>query len=130
MSSDLDLYSDSLVDKANSQNNIDLDVGGFLLHQLFIFTTKLVPLACIERFFITIEHRCVRTVQRLVVMCCIIGTDPCCSAGLGSHSPTGSRSSIRQLYLSAALCWRYLRAAMLRVSQRPQLLISRLIRKV
>lgn len=73
---------------------------------------------------------CVDCVQALIVMCCIIGTDPCCSAGLGSHSPTGSRSGIRQLYLSAALCWRYLRAAMLCVSHRAQLLISRLIRKV
>lgn len=27
-------------------------------------------------------------------MCCIIGTDPCCSAGLGFHSPTGSRSGV------------------------------------
>lgn len=129
----LTLYSDRWVNKANSQNNIDLS---FWCRWVFTPPTDHLygetAATCLYRAFF--HHYwaslCVDCVQRLVVMCCIIGTDPCCSAGLGSHSPTGSQNGIRQLYLSAALCWRYLRAAMLCVSHRPQLLISRLIRKV
>lgn len=105
------------------------DVGGFLW---VIHLYGETGAACLYRAFFH-HYRaslCVDCVQRLIVMCCIIGSDPCCSAGLGSHSPTGRRSAIRQLYPSAALCRWYLRAAMLCVSHRPQLLISRLIRKV